>query len=136
MTTRRQIFGYLPVLAAGAAATQLAGCVAYPTYTYPYPPPAASVAPEMVWLPSIGMYVALGYNYPLFYSGGVYYYSYGGYWYSGPRYRGPWRRLPAPPPPLVRFQPRYWSGYQAKARGYYHGNPNWQHFRPPGPAPR
>ncbi len=96
-----------------------------------YPQPAqVAWAPEMVWLPSLGVYVAMDYNYPLVYYGNTYYYLYSGYWYSGPTYRGPWRGGVALPPQLRSFQPNYWPNYQADARGYYHGNPGWRHFRP------
>lgn len=94
------------------------------------PPPPAGYYPDMVWLPSPGVYVALGYNDPLFFYGGLYYYLYGGHWYSGPRYNGPWRLHGAPPPRLHQFRERNWHEYQSRARNYYRGNPNWRHFRP------
>jgi hypothetical protein len=96
-----------------------------------YPPPApASSYPEMVWLPSPGVYVAQDYSYPLFFYSGIYYYFYDGGWYSGPNFRGPWRPLSAPPPPLRHFRTGDWGAYQTRARGYYPANPRWQHFRP------
>jgi len=95
---------------------------------YAYPPEPA-YAPEMVWLPAPGAYVAMDYSYPLFFYGGIYYYLFNGYWYSGPSYRGPWRPHVAPPPPLRNFQPRYWNQYQTRARDNYRADPRWRHFR-------
>lgn len=95
-----------------------------------YPPPLA-VAPSMVWVPEIGLYVALGANQPIFYLGGVYYYNYGGYWYTGPSYGGPWRRG-GPPRQLGRFDDRDWGRYQDLARRH-HDEPRGRYFRP-GPV--
>lgn len=120
MPTRRTLLRLTPGLTA-LLGTGLAGCVAYPDY---YP------APNMVWLPSPGVYVALDYASPLFFYNNAYYYPYGARWYSGSYYHGAWRPIPGPPPPLRGFQPSYWHDYQARAGGYYRGNPGWQHFRP------
>ncbi len=116
----------------GGAVGAVAGAATTPTSpAYNAPPPApAGWIPEMVWLPSPGVYVALDYTYPLFFYSGVYYYFYSGRWYSGSSYRGPWQWRPAPPLPLHRFQPNYWPTYQTRARGYYRNNPSWRHFRP------
>ncbi len=132
MKTRRAILRIAPGLAVLLSAL-LAGCVGYYPASYGYQPPVITAAPPtMVWLPSAGAYVALGYNYPLFYTGNSYYYSYGNRWYSGPNYRGPWRTVPGPPPPLRGFQSRYWPDYQSRANRYYRSNPNWQHFQSGG----
>jgi hypothetical protein len=132
--TRRQALWSAACLLALATAG-LAGCVAYypayPTYSAYPPAPPAAWSPNMVWLPSPGAYVALGYPYPLFFAGGLYYYAYGGRWYSGGTYRGPWRPAPGPPPPLRGFHPNQWGDYQSRARAHYSSNPGWQHFRPP-----
>ena len=96
-----------------------------------YPPaPQAAWSPDMVWLPSPGIYVGVGSSYPLFYYGNSYYYSYNNYWYYGSSYRGPWQPLRAPPPPLRSFRPGDWNAYQARARSHYPADPNWRHFRP------
>ncbi len=114
--------------AIGALAGGALGAAAGVATTPPSPP--AGYYPDMVWLPSPGVYVALGYTYPLFFYSGFYYYLYGGHWFSGPHYNGPWRLHAAPPPPLRRFREQYWPEYQSRARNYYRGNPNWKHFRP------
>ena len=124
----------------GGAVGAVGGAVTTPTPppygTYPQAPPAygaypQAAYPEMVWLPTPGVYVGVGSSYPLFYYGNSYYYSYDNYWYNGPSYRGPWQPLRAPPPPPLRaFRPSDWNAYQARARGYYPANPNWRHFRP------
>jgi hypothetical protein len=56
-------------------------------------------APEMVYVPEMSMYVAVGIPYDIVYVGGRYYYSNGGAWYRSQYYSGPWvnvgpRRLP------------------------------------------
>jgi hypothetical protein len=130
MATRREMLRLTPGLAA-LLCVSVAGCAPYYPAYYEYPPPPAPWSPNMVWMPSPGAYVALGYNYPLFYYGGSYYSNYGRRWYSGPTYHGPWHHRPGPPPRLHGFQPGAWGGYQARARGYYRGNPGWRHFRPP-----
>lgn len=99
-------------------------------YGYAYPPPAPSgYYPNMVWLPSEGVYVATNYPRPLFYFGGLYYNFYGGRWYAGPRYNGPWR-MHAPPPRLRQFRERHWNDYRDRARYHYRRDPHWRHFEP------
>jgi hypothetical protein len=135
MTTRREMLRLAPGLIVLLGAS-VSGCVVYepapsPAYSgYPPPPPAAE-PPDMVWLPSPGVYVGMGFSYPLFFDGGSYYSNYGGRWYSGPSYRGPWQYRPGPPQSLHGFQQNAWGGYQDRARGYYQSNPNWKHFKPP-----
>ena len=120
MTTRRSVLRLAPgLLALGGIG--LAGCVAYPV--------SPAYPPTMVWMPSLGAYVAVDYSYPLFYYSGIYYYSYAGRWYSGPRYGGPWQPIGGPPAPLRTFRAPAWHDYQARARGYYQASPNWRHFR-------
>ena len=92
------------------------------------PPVYAPVPPSMVWLPELGMYVALGVDRPVFYLGGVYYFNDAGIWYSGPRYGGPWSRMQRPPQYLQRVQPRDWDRYQAEARRHADDS-RWRHFR-------
>jgi hypothetical protein len=79
-------------------------------------PPAAAVppapeiyleaAPQFIYAPELGMYVAVGVPYDLLYTGSGYYYFYGGRWYSGPYYSGPWTFLPrrAYPPAFVQYR--------------------------------
>ena len=137
MTTRREMLrltsGLFILLGASVA-----GCVGY--YPAAAPPPAYSGYPpappergRRIWCgcPHPDVYVGMGFSYPLFFDGGSYYSNYGGRWYSGPSYHGPWQYHPAPPPPLHGFQPNAWGGYQERARGYYQSNPNWKHFKPP-----
>ena len=138
MPTRREMLRLTPglIVLTGAALT---GCVAYPPqgaqpapypdYGYP-PPPPATWNPNMVWLQSPDVYVALGLNFPVFFDSGAYYSNYGGRWYSGPSYRGPWKYRPDPPRSLHDFHQNQWGGYQDRARGYYQTNPNWKHFKP------
>jgi hypothetical protein len=46
--------------------------------------------PEFIYAPELSMYVAVGVPYDLVYYGNEYYYFYGGRWYYGPYYNGPW----------------------------------------------
>lgn len=116
-----------------------------PVYVAPPPPPiyvapaygpgvVVSAPPLMLWYPQFGGYVAMGVSQPLFFLSGVYYFSDGGRWYSGPSYRGPWRPSPALPPGLRRFHDRDWHRVQERARGYER-NPQWGRFRPESGPP-
>ncbi len=88
----------------------------------------AVVAPSMFWVPQLGMYAAYGSSYPIFYYGSSYYYLYGGRWYAGPDFRGPWRPIVMPPPALQRWQPGEWRGLQGDMERYRQ-DPHWRHFR-------
>ncbi len=74
-----------------------------------YPPPAEVYfddAPEFIYSPSLNMYVAVGVPYDLFYTGNEYFYFYGGRWYRGPFYDGPWVFAPrrSYPPAFLRYR--------------------------------
>ncbi len=99
-----------------------------PPPVYAAPPVYAPAPPSMIWMPALGVYVALGVEQPIFYLGGVYYYLYGGNWYSGPHYGGPWRRMARPPEHLRRFEARDWGRYQDEARRHA-DDARWRHFR-------
>jgi outer membrane lipoprotein SlyB len=72
------------------------------------PPPEIYVeeSPQFIFSPSLNMYVAVGVPYDLMYTGSEYFYFFGGRWYRGPFYNGPW--VPATrryfPPALLRFR--------------------------------
>jgi len=63
-------------------------------------------APKFIYSPELNLYVAVGVPYDLIYTGSEYFYFYGGRWYRGPYYNGPWvfatRRYF--PPALLRFR--------------------------------
>jgi hypothetical protein len=72
------------------------------------PPPDVYLdqAPQFVYSPELNMYVAVGIPYDLVYTGSAYFYFYGGHWFRGPYYNGPWvfagrRYLP---PALVMYR--------------------------------
>ncbi len=72
------------------------------------PPPDLDLeeAPQFVYSPELGMYVAGGVPYDIVYTGAGYFYFYGGRWYRGPHYYGPWFLATGPdfPPALLRFR--------------------------------
>jgi len=72
------------------------------------PPPEIKTdeAPQFFYSPELNMYVAGGVPYDLVYAGGSYFYFYGGLWYRGPYYNGPWVRAASKdfPPALRRYR--------------------------------
>lgn len=72
-------------------------------------PPAPEVyldaAPQFVYSPALNLYVAVGIPYDLVYDGSGYLYFYGGRWYRGPYYNGPWVLATSIgfPPVLLRY---------------------------------
>jgi len=80
------------------------------------PPPEVSVeeTPQFIYSPALNMYVAVGVPYDLVYTGSEYFYYYGGRWYRGPYYNGPWvfaaRRYF--PPVLLRHRIDYIRHYR------------------------
>jgi hypothetical protein len=101
----------------------------------PLPPPIeVEASPAMVFLTEPGVYVAVGVPYDLFFIGGRYYYSHGGYWYGARGYGGPWVHVGGRsiPPGLRRykverlheFREREFHRYTAEGPKY-HG----RHFR-------
>ncbi len=100
--------------------------------------PTMVAPPSMFWVPGLGMYAAYGSSYPIFYYGSSYYYLYGGRWYAGPDFRGPWRPIGVPPPALQGWRPGEWPKLQGDMEHYRH-DPHWRHFRAdrryrPGPG--
>ena len=63
-------------------------------------------APQFIYAPALGMYVAVGVPYDLVYTGAEYFYFYGGRWYRGPHYNGPWVFVPrrSYPPMFLRHR--------------------------------
>ncbi|WP_421721574.1 YMGG-like glycine zipper-containing protein [Acidithiobacillus sulfuriphilus] len=102
-----------------------------PPAIYAPEPEFPSSPPTMAWYPPLQAYIAVGFPFPFFYFGGAYYYQYGGFWYSGPGYRGPWRPVRVLPPTFRGFHGQDWDGYQNQARRYL-SNPQWGRFRAGG----
>jgi hypothetical protein len=111
-----QVPGYYPRAAAAVAApppTIAPTEMPPPPEVYPepeqYPTPEevyVNEAPQFIYSPDLNMYVAVGVPYDLIYNGSDYFYFYGGRWYRGPYYNGPWgpatrRYLP---PVLFNFE--------------------------------
>ena len=74
---------------------------------YPLPPESPlDATPEFIYSPALGMYVAIGVPYDLLYDGGAFFYFYGGRWYRGPYYYGPWAHAARVgfPPVLLRYR--------------------------------
>lgn len=65
-----------------------------------------------------GLWVVEDYDYPLFYSGGFYWYYYGNYWYRTPTWGGSWVYVPNARLPrlLVTVDPVKYRRYRAPAR--------------------
>lgn len=72
------------------------------------PPPEvySDEAPQFIYSPALSMYVAVGVPYDLVYTGDTYFYFYGGRWYRGPYYNGPWEFVSGRsyPPVFQRYQ--------------------------------
>jgi hypothetical protein len=56
----------------------------------PPAPVIVEAAPQMLFLPDPGVYVAVGIPYDMFFIGGHYYYFHGDNWFWGSGYGGPW----------------------------------------------
>lgn len=84
--------------------------------------------PDMVWVPGLRVYVAVGSPYPIFFLDSYYYHWYRGYWYRSPGYDGPWARIRTPPPAVRSLRERDWPAYRREAERY-HGNPHYRQFR-------
>lgn len=72
------------------------------------PPPELYIneAPQFIYSQALNMYVAVGVPYDLVYTGNEYFYFYGGRWYRGLYYNGPWVYVPRRdyPPVFLRYQ--------------------------------
>jgi hypothetical protein len=104
-----------------------------PVVVAPPPPVEVEVAPEMIYLPEAGVYVAVGIPFDLFFVSGRYYYFHGGNWYWGRGYGGPWTHVVyrSLPPGLQRYKvdhlrqyrEREYKAYKAKGPRF-----NGKHF--------
>ena len=95
-------------------------------------------APRFIYSPALRMYVAVGVPYDLVYTGSDYFYFYGGRWYRGLYYNGPW--VPATrryfPPVLLRYRIDYIRRYRdvefrrfERDRSHYSGRFHRPEFR-------
>jgi outer membrane lipoprotein SlyB len=106
-----------------------------------YPAPQevyVEASPQFIYSPELNLYVAVGVPYDLIYTGSEYFYFYGGRWYRGPFYNGPWvfatRRYF--PPSLLRFRidrvrhfrDREFHRYE-RDRAHYNGRLHRPEFR-------
>jgi len=98
-----------------------------PALIYQAPPP-------MVWYPELGVYIALGSPYRLFFYAGDYFYFLNGEWYVALGYGGPWRRIERHrlPPHLRSYKDEDWPRYQHDAEKYNRRGYRQEH--PPFPA--
>jgi len=101
---------------------------------YASPPPVfIDQAPQFIYSPQLGMYVAIGVPYDIVYTGNEYFYWYGGRWFHGPYYNGPWAFATRAyyPPALLRFrigsirqyrnsEYRRWQRHGRLYRGRFH----------------
>ncbi len=104
----------------------------YPRTGQYTPPPEVyfDESPQFLYSPSLNLYVAVGVPYDLVYTGRYYFYFYGGRWYRGPYYNGPWGLATGRhfPPALLRYridQIRYYRDVEFKRyehdRAHYDG---------------
>jgi len=106
-----------------------------------YPPPPevyVDEAPQFIYSPAIKMYVSVGVPYDLVFTGREYYYFYGGRWYCGPYYNGPWRFVARRnyPPVFARYRIdniRYYRDMEVRRynhdRAHYDGKFHRPEFR-------
>jgi hypothetical protein len=116
---------------------------AYPAYPVA-PEIYLEAAPQFLYAPDLGMYVAVGVPYDLVYNGREYFYFYGGGWYRSAYYTGPWVFTPrsAYPPAFARYKvERIRHFREAEYKRYLHDRRNYQgrmhrpDFRGRGPKP-
>ena len=91
-------------------------------------PAHAGTPPDMVWVPRLRLYVAVGSSSPVVFLDSYYYLRQRGHWYRGSGYDGPWRRIKVPPPGIRALRARDWPAYR-RAAERYHGNPHYRQFR-------
>jgi hypothetical protein len=94
------------------------------------PPIAVEAPPEMIYADGLGVYVAVGIPYDLFFYGTHYYYYAGGVWYRSAYYGGPWVRVVVRKVPhglrryrieeIREYRRRAWEDYRAH-EGRYRG---------------
>jgi len=110
-----------------------------PVYSAPAPP-AISVeeAPQFIFSPALGFYVAVGIPYDLVYTGSDYFYFYGGRWFRSNYYNGPWVIAgPRHFPPLLHRYPvdriRYYRDFEFRRynhdRAHFDGRFHRPEFR-------
>jgi hypothetical protein len=122
-----------PRIVMGALVTALLGvvteAVADVNVNIGVPPPIVVAAtPPLVVVPGVPVVsYAPALQVDVFVHNGVWYYPYGGHWYAGPSYRGPWRPVAfaALPPAVVAVPVRY---YKVPPGHLKHGGPGG----PPG----
>lgn len=101
------------------------------------PAPAYQVAPEIyleaapqfLYAPDLGMYVAVGVPYDLVYNGREYFSFYGGSWYRSAYYTGPWAFTPrsAYPPAFARYKVEHIRRFkEAEYKRYLHDKRKYQ----------
>ena len=114
-------------------------------YYYPdagqYAPPSdvyVDESPQFLYSSALNMYVAIGVPYDIVYTGNNYFYFYGGRWYRGPYYNGPWviARKRQFPSVLLRYridQIRYYREVESRRyerdRSHYDGRIHRPEYR-------
>ena len=88
----------------------------------------AGPPPDMVWVPHLRLYVAVGSLSPMVFLDSYYYLRQRGRWYRGSGYDGPWKRMRMPPPGIRALRERDWPAYRREAERD-HGNPHYRQFR-------
>ena len=103
----------------------------------PPPPIVVSAPPTLVVVPGVPVVsYAPSLQVDLFFFDHRWYYPYGGYWYVGPTYRGPWTfvAVGSLPRPLVAVPAQYYKVPPGHLKNHGGGGPPVQGGGPPGHA--
>lgn len=105
------------------------------------PPVVLEAPPHMVFDPGLGIYIAVGVPFDIFFSNNIYFYHANGVWYRSPYYRGPWTRTEFRRIPrglrehrieeVREYRERTWREYRGN-EDRYHG----RHFQAQEPRGR
>ncbi len=135
----------IPLVQAAEAEVRVNVNVGVPVLPVPVAPvavpvPAApsivlSAPPEFILPPALGVYVAVGIPYDMYYSGDTYYVYRDDRWYRGPHYNGPWRSVDRRylPPGLRKHKyerVRYLRDEEYRSYRDDHDHYRGKHFRP------
>ena len=105
------------------------------------PPVVLEAPPHMVYDEGLGIYIAVGVPFDIFFNNNVYFYHVNGVWYRSPYYRGPWTRAEVRriPRGLREHRIEEVRGIRERSWREYRGNENryrGKHFQAQEPRGR